>query len=91
MDAITSQLEALMLTNRKRNTTRGKKHTTRRCYCRKRTSRAKYNAYYYKTHKYTISRKKAVDRGNASERLSLRQATIKKWNIKWDVNTRKYY
>ncbi len=91
MDAITSQLEALMLTNPERNTKRGKKQTGRRSYRRKRTSRVKYNAYNYKTHNYTINRKKAVERGNASERPSLRQVTIKKWNVKWDVNTRKYY
>ncbi len=88
MDAITSQLEALMLTSPERNTTRGKKQTSRHSYRCKRTSKAKYNAYYYKTHKYTINRKKA---GNASERPGLKQATIKKRNIKWDVNTRKWY
>jgi len=81
MDAITSQLEALRLTSPERNTTCGKKQTSRHSYRCKRTSKAKYNAYHYKTHKYTINCEKA---GNASERPGQKHATIKKRNIKWD-------
>lgn len=91
MEAITSQLQAMMLTKPAQNTARGKRQAGRRTSHRKRASKAKYNAHYYKTHNYTINRKRTVDRGNASRRPSLRQATIKKWKIKWDVNARKYY
>jgi len=56
----------------------------------KRASKAKYNLEYYKINKYAINRRKAVGRGNSKKR-SLKQATIRKWNIKWDQKTGKFY
>ena len=90
MDAITSQLQAMMMTNPDRNTTRGQKQASRRTCRRKRASKAKYNSEYYKINKYAINRRKAVGRGNSKKR-SLKQATIRKWNIKWDQKTGKFY
>ncbi len=78
MDAITSQLQAMMLTNPDRKTIRGKKQASRRSYRCTRASKAKYNATYYKVNKYTINRTKAIERGNRRNH-SLKQATIRKW------------
>jgi len=58
----------------------------RRNYRRKRASKAKYNLVYYKNNKYAINRRNAVKRGNNKKR-SLKQATIKKWNIYWNQKT----
>ena len=83
MDAVTSKLEAMVLTNPDRNTISGRKQAGRLHYCRKRANKAKYNAEYYKKNKYNINRTKAVRRGN-SRKQRLKGTIIKKWNIKWD-------
>ncbi len=64
MDAVTSKLEAMVLTNPDRNTTSGRKQAGRLHYRRNRANNAKYNAEYYKKNKYNINRTKAVKRGS---------------------------
>ena len=86
MEAITSQLQAMMLSKPNKNTPRGKRQAGRRSYRRKRASKAKYNLVYYKNNKYAINRRNAVKRGNSKKR-SLKQATIQKWNINWNQKT----
>ncbi|DBA96410.1 TPA: hypothetical protein ACH3X1_015306 [Trebouxia sp. C0004] len=86
MEAITSQLQAMMLSKPNKNTPRGKRQAGRRSYRRKRASKAKYNLVYYKNNKYAINRRNAVKRGNSKKR-SLKQATVKKWNINWNQKT----
>ncbi len=76
MEAITSQLQAMMLSKPNKNTPRGKRQAGRHSYRRKRASKAKYNLVYYKNNKYAINRRNAVKRGNSKKR-SLKQATIK--------------
>ncbi len=65
MDAVTSKLEAMVLTNPDRNTTSGKKQAGCLYYRRNRAKKAKYNAEYYKKNKYSVNRDKAVKRGNS--------------------------
>ena len=86
MDAVTSKLEAMVLTNPDRNTTSGKKQAGCLCYRRNRAKKAKYNAEYYKKQQYSINRNKAVKRGN-SRKQKLRGTIVQKWNIKWDPDT----
>ena len=86
MEAITSQLQAMMLSKPDKNTPSGKRQAGRRSYRRKCASKAKYNSVYYKNNKYAINRRNAVKRGN-SKKLSLKQATIKKWNVNWNQKT----
>ena len=67
MEAITSQLQAMMLSKPDKNTPLGKRQAGRRTYRRKRASKAKYNlqcSTYYKINKYAINRRNAVRRGN---------------------------
>ena len=90
MDAVTSNLEAMVLTNPDRNTTSGKKQAGCLYDRRTRAKKAKYNAEYYKKHQYSINRNKAVKRGN-SRKQKLRGTIVQKWNIKWDPDTGKYY
>ena len=68
MEAITSQLQAMMLSKPNKNTPRGKRQAGRRSYRRKRASKAKYNLVYYKNNKYAINRRNAVKRGNSKKR-----------------------
>ena len=65
MDAVTSKLEAMVLTNPDWNTTSGKKQAGCLYYRRNRAKKAKYNAEYYQKHQYSINRNKAVKRGNS--------------------------
>ena len=90
MDAVSSKLEAMVLTNPDRKTTSGKKQASRLCYRRNRAKKAKYNAEYYKKHQYSINSDKAVKRGN-SRKQKLKGTIFQKWNIKWDPDTGKYY
>ena len=90
MDAVTSKLEAMVLTNPDRNTTSGKKQAGCLYYRRNRAKKAKYNAEYYQKHQYSINRNKAVKRGN-SRKQKLKETIVQKWNIKWDPDTGKYY
>ena len=55
MEAITSQLQAMMLSKPDKNTPRGKRQAGRRTYRLKRASKAKYNLEYYKINKYAIN------------------------------------
>ena len=90
MDAVTSKLEAMVLTNPDWNTTSGKKQAGRLYYRRNRAKKAKYNAEYYQKHQYSINRNKAVKRGN-SEKQKLKETIVQKWNIKWNPDTGKHY
>ena len=90
MDAVSSKLEAMVLTNPDRHTTSGRKQAGCLYYRRDRTEKAKYNAEYYKKHQYSINRDKAVKRGN-SRKQKLKGTIFQKWNIKWDPDTGKYY
>lgn len=91
MEAISSQLQAMMLNNPDQNITRSKRQAGRRSHRRKRAKKATYDAKYYRSHRFTINRTKAIKRGNAHGKQSLKHATIQKWNIKWDLNTGKFF
>ena len=79
MEAIIGQLRAMKLNSR-----RISRRITKR-------DRATYHAKYYKSHRFAINRTKAIKRGNAHGKHSLRRSTIQKWNIKWDAHTEKFY
>ena len=90
MDAVTSKLEAMVLTNPDRNTISGRKQAGCLYHRRNRAKKAKYNAEYYKKYHYSINCDKAVKRGN-SRKQKLKGTIVKKWNIKWDPETGKYF
>ena len=90
MDAVTSKLEAMVLTNPDSKTTSGKNQAGCLHYRRSCAKKAKYNAYYYKKHQYSINRDKAVKCGN-SRKQKLKATSVQKWNIKWVPDTGKYY
>ena len=90
MDAVSSKLEAMVLSHLDRHTTSGRKQAGCLNYRRNRAKKAKYNAEYYKKHQYSINRDKAVKRGN-SRKQKLKGTIVQKWNIKWDLDTGKLY
>lgn len=92
MDAIINQLQAIKLTTPYQNTTRGQKKANccnGRCKYASKT-KPKYNSATYQIRKDATNRCRVVARANKTQRTP-RQASIVKYNIKWDQQTGKFY